>query len=374
MFVGFFGTSLDARPKKCYNISNDANERGIAVDLLKESDFRKELKAKPRTGYLFFGDEDYLKAFAVKQAREILCPDPTFSFFNEMKLDAVGFEPNKLIDALMPIPMMADRKMVTLSGLNFNTMRQSELDAFCDALSVLNEYDYNVLIVTVAADCLTPGYLPKKPSGTLAKLAEHLTPVHFERCTTAKLAAWIQKHFAHNGVSAEPAFCTGFAEYCGHSMFILANEIDKLCYYLLSHGKSAADEASMRLVCTPANEYDAFAFTNAIMEGRSDAALGILADYRFRRIDPLIIFGDVTRVICDMIAVRSMTSDGVPTAEISAVLKLHEFKVGLYQKSLRRIGEKRLRRALAACTAADQTLKLSPTSGYSALEQLICNL
>ena len=346
------------------------------MDILKESDFRKELKANPRTGYLFFGDEDYLKSFALKQAREILCPDPTFSSFNEMKLDAMDFEPARLIDALMPIPMMAERKLITLTGLNFNTMRPHELDALCDALALLSEYDYNVLIVTVAADCFNAGYLPKKPSTTLKKLAEYLTPVNFERCTTAKLAAWIQKHFAHNGVNAEPAFCTDFAEYCGHSMFILASEIDKLSYYLQFHGKSTADKDSMRLVCTPANEYDAFAFANAIMEGRSDAALSILADYRFRRIDPLIVFGEVTRVICEMLTVRSMTNDGASAAEIGASFSpnLHEYRVGLYQKSIRRAGEKRLLRALDACTAADQLLKRSTTPGYAALEQLFCTL
>ena len=79
------------------------------MDLLKEADFRKELKSNPRAGYLFFGDEDYLKAFAVKQARELICPDPSFAFFNEIRLDAMDFEAQKLIDALMPLPMMADK-------------------------------------------------------------------------------------------------------------------------------------------------------------------------------------------------------------------------------------------------------------------------
>ena len=343
------------------------------MDVLKEADFRKELKSGLRAGYLFFGDEDYLKSFAIKQARDLLCPDPTFSFFNEIKLDAMDFDPQKLLDALMPMPMMADRKLITLSGLNFNTMRQGDLDELCDVLGALSDYDYNVLIVTVAADCFNPGFLPKKPSGTLTKLAEYLTPVQFDRCTTAKLAAWVQKHFAHNGVEADGAFCTRFPEYCGHSMFILANEIDKLSYYVLSHQRNTVADADMRLVCTPANEYDAFAFTNAIMEGKNEVALGILADYRFRRMDPIIIMGDVVRVICDMVAVRSMTQDGVPNAEIGAVLKLHEFKVGLYQKSLRQIGEARLQRALDACCEADHSLKLSQ-AGYAPLEQLICRL
>ena len=290
------------------------------MDLLKEADFRKELKSSLRTGYLFFGDEDYLKSFAVKQARETLCPDPTYSFFNEIKLDAVDFTPSKLFEALMPMPMMAEKKLVTLSGINFNAMRQNELDELCEVLASLEEFDYNVLIVSVSADNLPTGYLPKSPSPTLKKLSEHLTPVQFDRCSTAKLTTWVQKHFAHNGVDAPAALCSLFPEYCGHSMFVLANEIDKLSYYTLSHGRTQATEADMRLVCTPATEYDAFAFTNAIMEGRNDAALGILADYRFRRIDPLIIFGDVTRVICDMIAVRAMTAEGVPLSEMMPLL------------------------------------------------------
>ncbi|MBQ7336736.1 MAG: DNA polymerase III subunit delta [Clostridia bacterium] len=343
------------------------------MELIKEADFRKELKGTPRAGYLFFGDEDYLKAFAVKQARETLCPDPTYAFFNEIKLDAVDFEPQKLFNALTPLPMMADRKLVTLSGLNFNTMRPTELDALCDVLASLPEYDYNVLIVTAAADCLNPGYLPKRPSSILTKLGEFLTPVQFDRCTTAKLAAWVQKHFAHNGVEVSPALCSVFPEYCGHSMYILANEIDKLSYYVRSHGKTQATEEEMHLVCTPANEYDAFAFTNAIMEGKPDAALAILADYRFRRMDPLMILSDVTRVICDMISVRAMAAEGMPNAEIATVLKLHEFKVGLYRKSLSRASEKRLQNALEACCSADRALKLSP-QGYAPLEELICKL
>lgn len=343
------------------------------MNLIKEADYRKEIKASPRAGYLFFGDEDYLKTFAIRHARDTLCPDPTFAFFNEMRLDAVDFTPDKLLDALMPMPMMADRKLITVHGLNFNTIRPNELDALCDVLAQLPNYDYNVLIISVAADCLDAGYLPKRPSAVLSKLGEHLTPVQFERCTTAKLAAWIQKHFAHNGVQASPEFCTAMPDYCGHSMYILANEIDKLSYYTLSHGLTEATDANMRLVCTPAEEYDAFAFTNAIMEGKQDAALAILADYRFRRVEPLMILGDVTRVICDMISVRAMVSDGTPAAEIASVLKLHEFKVSLYQKSLRNTSEKRLHRALEACTAADTSLKLSP-QGYTALERLICTL
>ena len=345
------------------------------MTILKEADFRKELKAQPRRGYLLFGEEDYLKAFALRQAREILCPDPSLAIFNEMRLDAVDFTSQKLLDALMASPMMADQKLVTLTGLNFQTMRQNEIDDFCEALQGLSEFDYNVLIVHVCADCFDAGVVHKKPSPLLMRLGEYLTPVYFERCSTAKLTAWVGKHFAHNGVEASPELCALMPEYCGHSMFLLANEIDKLSFYVLSQGRIDATKADLHYVCTPVTEYDAFAFTNAIMEGRSDAALAILADYRLKRLDPLLILGDVIRVICEMIAVRAMTTEGTPTSEISTAFKppLHEYRVGLYQRSLRNTSEKRLQRALEACNIADSALKLSQ-NGYAALEKLICSL
>lgn len=347
-----------------------------SLEILKESDFRRELKSEPRAGYLFFGDEDYLKAHAVRQARELVCSDPTLAFFNDMRLDAIDFTPQKLIDALTPMPMMADRKLITLSGMNFSSMRSHDLDDFCEALAELNNFDYNLLIISVASDCLDTGYLPKKPSESLKKLAEHLTPVQFDRCSTAKLTAWIAKHFEHNGVQATPDLCAQMPEYCGHSMFLLANEIDKLSYYTLSHGKISPTLDDMRLVCSSEEEYDTFAFTNAIMENRTEAALAILADYRFRRVDPLFILSDVMRVICEMLAVQALTAEGLPAARIGATFKpaIHEFRIGLYQKSLRNTSEQRLRLALAACNAADTTFKSSPQNGYTVLEQLICSL
>ena len=348
------------------------------MEILKDTDFKKDLKNEPRHGYLFFGEEDYLKSFSVRSAEETLCPDPTFAFFNVMKLDALDFTPSKLLDALMPMPMMTDRKLIVLSGLNFTSMRPTDLDELCDTLSALEEYDYNTLIVTVSADCFDAGYLPKSPSATLKRLSEYLTPVQFDRCSPSRLNSWVQKHFAHNGVEASPQFCALMIDYCGRGMFQLANEIDKLSFYERYHGRNQVSEADLRLVCTPITEYDVFAFTNAIMEGKQDAALAILGDYKFRRVEPVMILSEVSRVFCDMESIRAMEADGCSFGEIAEHFKrhfkYHEYKIGLYQKSLRQISEKRPRRAIEFCVDADTTIKNSWTSGYLALERLICSI
>ena len=343
------------------------------LEILKESDFRRELKSSPRAGYLFFGDEDYLKAFAVRQARELICPDPSLAFFNDMRLHALDFTPQKLLDAITPLPMMTDRKLITLDGLNFNSMKPQELEDLCDVIAELENFDYNLLIVSVAADCLDTGRIPRKPSATLKRLAELLTPVQFDRCTTAKLAAWIGKHFEHNGVEAMPEVCARLPEYCGHSMFILAGEIDKLSYYVLSQGRTSPTLDDMRAACCPVSEYDTFALANAIMENNPEAALSILSDSKFRRVDPILLLGNVTKAICEMLSVQQMLSSGASTTEIASILSITTFQVGLCQNGLRNTSERRLRRALNACLDADASIKTSQ-QGYRILEQLICSL
>ena len=343
------------------------------MELLHESDFRRELREGPRTGYLLFGEEDYLKAHAVRTAEELICPDGPLSVFNVMRLDALDYTPARLTDALMALPMMTERKLVLLSGMNLGAMRPGEIEALCEVLAELPNYDYNLLLLKVPADGLDPGALPRRPSALLNRLAQHLTPVQFERCTPAKLASWAKKHFAHHGLEASPQFCARVVEYCGRSMYQLAQEIDKLSFYTLAQGKAAPDEEGLRLVCTPSAEYDTFAFANAVMEGSQQTALDILADYRFRRVEPLLILGDVIRIFCDMESVHAMQADGASTQEIASALRLHEFRVRLCQKSLRQSPPGRLRRALDACAAADAALKLSP-QGYTALEKLICSI
>ena len=42
------------------------------MDIIKEADFRKEIKSAPKSAYLFFGEEDYMKSFALKAASEAI--------------------------------------------------------------------------------------------------------------------------------------------------------------------------------------------------------------------------------------------------------------------------------------------------------------
>ncbi len=343
--------------------------------ILKEADFRRELKGHPTGGYLFFGEEDYMKAAALRMARQSIAEaDPAMACFNDIHLDGLSFTAGDLLDALTVPPMGSDRKIITVTGLHLGAMRASDLDKLCQSLSAIPDYPYNLVILSAAADTLDPGILPKKPSDLFQTLTEYLHPVQFERNSPAKLAGWVQKHYTHNGVSADPDLCRFTIEYCGRNMFTLASEIDKVSFYVRAKGRTVATAEDVRVAAIPAMEYDAFAFTNAIMEHRRGDALDILTDLKFRRVEPLYILSEVSRVVCDLLAVRAMADSGQSAGEISASLKMHEYRVGLYLRQARNTDIDRLRAAVTACGAADRSLKRSATDGYGVIERLICSL
>ncbi len=342
--------------------------------IISEAEFRK-LKSTAGRAFLFFGDEDYLKTYDIKAARERICPDPAFAVFNDITLDALDFTPDKLLDVMMPPPMMSDERLIVIRGLDFNGMKPTETDALCEALALLSEYDYNTVILHVAAGLIDEGYLPKRPSTVLKKLSEVMTPVHFDISTDARLAAWAGKHFAHLGVTVSPADCAFLVSFSGKSMYLLANEIEKVAYYVRAKGKNLATSEDIRLVAVPAMDMDTFALSNAILAGRTADALEALSVMKFERVKPEMIMGELSNTFCNMLAVRYYLDGGKSTKEISKLLGgMHEYKVGLLAKAVGRTDPARLTRAISLCTEADAAVKGAFGGDYTAIEKLICSL
>ena len=341
------------------------------MNIMKEDIFRKELKNGLCGGFLFFGEEDYMKSFAMRAAREAVCPDETFAIFNEIRIDALGYSASALLDALIPPPMMTDKKIVTVSGLNIGAMRQNEIADLCEALGELPKYDYNLLIISVPAGQIDEGYIPKKPSPILTKLSEFLTPVYFEPISGARLTSWVGKHLQHNGVSASPAVCAEIVNYCGRSMYTLSSETEKLAYYVLQNGRTEVSLEDVKNVSIAEISSDTFALANAIVGGRGDDALKALGVLKFRRVEPVMVMGEVSAIVSDLVKIKAMCAGGMSPAAISAALKMSEYKVKRYVAGVKDIPEQKLYRILELCSDADLELKHS-SSDYSAIERFVC--
>ena len=348
------------------------------MDIITNAEFTKRIKDNARGGFLFYGEEDYLKSHAIKSLKDALGIDEAFEIFNFVTLDVLDYTPDKLIDMLSMPPMMAEYKLVVVSGLNIKKMasrtNSSELNDLLDAIAHLNEFDYNVLVLTVPNGNITEEMPKKAPTGALKTLSEVLQPVKFESPTPQKLALWALRHFEHHGIGANPADCSYLVDYCGKNMYVLSSEIEKLAFYIRSKGRNTLLRADINEVCNAEMEYGAFEFSNAILEGRRGDALSILSVMKFKQVEPLMILGELSGIFSDLLKIKIMLLAAKNNQQIATETGINIHKVGIYSTSARRMELEKLCTLVAMTADADLAMKYRFDSGYLHLEKLICSM
>lgn len=335
-----------------------------------ETEFKNEIKKGLSGGYFFFGDEDFLKYNYAIQAKNAVL-DGVFDDFNHYVLYPENYTPEALTDAITTAPMMAEKKLVELRAFSVKSLKAEELERFLDALALLKEYDYTVLIVRLAKDGFDPGRLPKAPSELYKKLEASLTPVCFDFPQEARIRTWIARHFGAEGISVTPQLCDDLVRVCGHDMWALSREISKLCHYLHAKGRDALAPSDLDTVVCHTIEYDTFALSNAITDGKRADAFETLRRQKLDRQQPILLLSSIIRIFCDMLLIKIFAEGGYPQAQIAKVMKMHEFKVGRYLKAVARIPRERLETAVALCREADLEFK-SGAANFIPVEKLIC--
>ena len=341
---------------------------------INEAEFRKRLRGELWGCYVFFGEEDYLKSYCIKAARESVCPDEGLACFNDISIDFPDFTVDALTDALAAPPMMCERKLVTLKSFDFGSVKPTDVEAVIALMRQYREDTGNLLIVSVIPDGLDVGYLPKRPSALFKKLMEASTPVQFEASTPAKLQAWAARHFKHEEIEASEDVVRYLVEYCGRSMYALSSEIAKLCAYLHSQGRDRVTREDVRYITVPEEECDTFSLSNAVMAGDRSGALSVLSVMKFRQVKPEFALFEIASLYCNLYQTKLLMTAGQSQSDIARMLKVHEYKVGLYMKTVARLSEEALSRAVRLCQDADLAMKSYGKRDYEQIEKLVCLL
>lgn len=346
--------------------------------VITDTEYRKLIGKTAGRAYLFFGDEDYMKNYAVELTRENISPDPAFAVFNDITIDAVDFTIDGLLNAMSPPPMMAKGRLILIRGLDFNIMKRDDMkplyDALLEALALIPEYDYNTVIIQVAAGLFDAGP-PKKPSAMLKQLSEVAVPVRFDPVTPSRLCAWAIKHFAHHGVTASPELCQHLIGVVGRDMFRLSGEIRKIAHHVLAYGRSVLERGDVDALASPEISMDTYALSNALLSRDYRAALDVLAVLKFERAKPHVVLGSISGTLCEIYAARIAMDEGRTLPEITtAFFKNQEYKAKLSMRSASSVNAEQIARIISLCVEADAKIKRSSADGYEVLERLICSL
>lgn len=336
-----------------------------------EAEFKDELK-NLCGGYLFFGGEDYLKYTYSNEVRKTVL-DGTFDDFNHIVIYAEEYSPSALSSAIFTLPMMAEKKLVEVRGVDFNSLKKDDVSALEDVLSTLEENNHTVLLIRADNDSFNPGRLPKSPSELYKMMTKYLKPVAFEFPSASRLKGWIMKHFSRGKIEFDPTLCEYLVSMCGHDMWTLSKEIEKLCSYAAQNELKKIEAKDIDYVCCKTIEFDDFQLTNALLDRNKALAFETLRRQRSAHEPPQAILGSVIRLYSDMLLVYRLYTGGMNKSQIAGALSIHEFKVGKYLSGIAGVSEKKLCRAVELCKEADIKSKSSSNvTSYIAVERLLC--
>lgn len=339
-----------------------------------DKEFKNEIKKGLSGGYLFYGEEDYLKEYYINAAKDsILKGDTDFASFNLIECDEADFSPSRLADALLAMPMMSDR-VLCIFHVRLSKLRENERKELYDVLSSVENSKTAVLLLVACTGYFDAGNIKKnRPSALFRDITKYLVPVEFARQSTAALRKWAMRHFENDGLTASPVMVDRIIKLSNGEMLSLSSEIEKLICYAKANGYTEITDKSVELLCSGSASLEAFALSNAIASGNKREALAALYECKSKRQKPQAILAGITSEFNNMYKTAVYLGEGMTRDSIANLMGLHPYKTSIYIDAVSRTEISRLRAALERCRDADRALK-SSSIDYIALERLICTM
>ena len=330
--------------------------------------FKAKIKSDNLSGcYIFTGEEDYLKKYYLSTLRSACISDDAFSAFNHVVFDGGEIDFAEILDAVKAPPIFERYKLVEWRYGSFNKLNESALDAFLSVLEVVNESDYAVLAFIVGEGEIDLG-TAKKPSKLVKSLDGKVNILNFDKQSDSQLLSWLKKHFDKEEISVTPDVLEALLFRSGHTMSVLANEVDKLSYMLKSRGENTLTRAHIEECASSTVECDTFALSNAVLNRDKKGAYLALEEMKMERGDPIMIMGMLSKVYSELSSVVFLLSDGVSQADIAATLKMNIYKLQKYVTAAKKYPRERIAKIVNELARVDVEAKYGGIMGYSAID------
>lgn len=174
--------------------------------------------------------------------------------------------------------------------------------------------------------------IPQMPDTTLLLLSDgplsasnpllrQLRPVcNVEEHTAPRgeqLARWIKETAEDKGAAVSPAAIRSLADLVGGDLWTLDGELEKLSLYATGR---EINEADVRLMVSQVREASIFEAVDAMIDGRPEAALRLLAQLRDDGREPLYIIAMVERQLRLLALARNSMDRRLPPEELKRAL------------------------------------------------------
>lgn len=316
--------------------------------------------------YLFFGPEEYLIGYYLKELERMLV-DPMFKSFNYCVLEGKEHTMS-IINICDTLPVMSEKKLIVIreSGLFGSESKGKKGKHDSDEIDALIGYLANVpkgihlVFVEQNVNKRSKMYNAVKDRGVC---------VEFKHPQEEELVKWITKVLNSERVRIGKSEAIYLANLCNPGMIEVLNEVRKLIDYV-GQDKEVTKE-HIDSICIKSLQSKVFDMIDSITLRKPEKAYELLND--------MIILKEPLQKINVLVArhfkllyyVKQMKTKGLAAEKIAGYLNVQPFIAGKYVRQSGNYTSEKLKQAIRSSLEMDIRIKTGKADPRIALETLI---
>lgn len=304
--------------------------------------------------YLLYGDEDYLrKQYKDKLLKALVTEGDTMNF---NRYEGKDINIGEVIDQAETMPFFADKRVIYIEDSGLLKSGGEQLADYLsqsapDTVIILNESNVD------------------KRSKLFKAVTGAGRAVEFVKQPEETLRKWILGKIKKEGKSIDIRALDILLERTGTDMTTISTELEKLFSYTMN--KNSISTADVEDIVTVSTSSKVFDMISAMAEKKQSAALEMYHDLLAHKETPFGILALITRQFNMMLQISELLEGGSYGKRIADTLSIPSFAEQKYERQLKNFSKKTLRKALDACAAADENVKIKGMLPELSVELLI---
>jgi DNA polymerase-3 subunit delta len=313
--------------------------------------------------YLVLGEETHLAGDVLRALRRAALAGPAAGF-NDDRFAASDTSAETVLGAARTAPMMAQRRLVTVSGLDKWDGRES-----AEALDALAAYAAEPVPTTTLV------LVAQKLHGSrkIVKAAKQGNwVVACEPLARRDLGPYVERGARRKGHTLAPGVAEALAELCGPQLGPVADALERLSLYV-GPGAVIGDDALVAVV-TRVRQETVWNLLDALASRDLGKTLGALQDTAEGREAPLPLLGSIAWRVRQLAKFQAGLTRGMSRDAAASASGVPPFKARDIERTVRQLGPAVLERWLLLLAEADLALKGSRRPPGAVLATMLVNM
>lgn len=319
--------------------------------------------------YIIFGDDDWSLREKLSEVKRSLGDEESLSL-NTTVFDGRHLTLPELLNACNTPPFLGTHRLVIVEGLlSRSEQKTDKLASDSDEWTTLGEGGRNLPPSTVLV--FIDGAVSKN-NVLLKSLSPISEAMEFAPPKGDQLRDWITSRVGVSGGRISPQAVGLLAEMAGDNLWMLANEIEKLCLYC---GERRIDAEDIRQITSYAREASVFPIIDAVVERRLSPAIRLMHQSLAEGMSPQYLLAMLTRQLRLMVQSLELGVQGVSLAQKRQLLGLSaRYPIERLMRQSGRYSMPRLVKAYESVLETDIAIKTGRWGEEMALDLLVADL